>query len=148
MHMVFAIVVPREAVQCGHCECEFQSQIAWVQISASPIPNWETSGNSADHSAAQYIHLKKREQGLSNGTVAGIRLQMEGQQDYYLFPWWLSGKGSACNAGDPGSNPGLGRSSGKGNGNPLQYSCLENPHGHPQGCKESQKYTKITTQYM
>jgi len=31
-----------------------------------------------------------------------------------------------CNAGDPGSIPGLGRSPGKGNGNPLQYSCLEN----------------------
>jgi len=36
------------------------------------------------------------------------------------------GKASACNAGDPGSIPGLGRSPGEGNGNPLQYSCLEN----------------------
>ena len=35
-------------------------------------------------------------------------------------------KESACNAGDPGSVPGLGRSSGEGNGSPLQYSCLEN----------------------
>ena len=34
---------------------------------------------------------------------------------------------SACNAGDPGSIPGLGRSPGEGNGNPVQYSCLENP---------------------
>ena len=34
---------------------------------------------------------------------------------------------SAWNAGDPGSIPGLGRSRGEGNGNPLQYSCLENP---------------------
>ena len=34
------------------------------------------------------------------------------------------GKESACNAGDPGSIPGSGRSSGEGNGNPLQYSCL------------------------
>ena len=33
---------------------------------------------------------------------------------------------SACNAGDPGSIPGSGRSPGEGNGNPLQYSCLEN----------------------
>ena len=33
---------------------------------------------------------------------------------------------SACNAGDLGSNPGLERSPGEGNGNPLQYSCLEN----------------------
>ena len=37
------------------------------------------------------------------------------------------GKESACNAGDVGSIPGLGRSPGEGNGNPLQYSCLENP---------------------
>ena len=35
-------------------------------------------------------------------------------------------KASACNAGDLGSIPGLGRSTGEGNGNPLQYSCLEN----------------------
>ena len=37
------------------------------------------------------------------------------------------GKASAYNAGDPGSIPGSGRSSGEGNGNPLQYSWLENP---------------------
>ena len=36
-------------------------------------------------------------------------------------------KVSAYNAGHPGSIPGLGRSPGEGNGNPLQYSCLENP---------------------
>ena len=34
--------------------------------------------------------------------------------------------GFACNAGEPGSIPGLGKSPGEGNGNPLQYSCLEN----------------------
>ena len=37
------------------------------------------------------------------------------------------GKESACNAGDPGLIPRLGRSPGEGNGNPLQYSCLETP---------------------
>ena len=37
------------------------------------------------------------------------------------------GKESACNAGDLGSVPGLGTSPGEGNGNPLQYPCLENP---------------------
>ena len=42
------------------------------------------------------------------------------------FPGVSDGKASAYNAGDPGSIPGLGRSSGEGNGNPLQYSCLEN----------------------
>ena len=53
----------------------------------------------------------------------------------YLFspqglPWWLRGKesaGSAGAAGDLGSIPESGRSPGKGNGNPLQHSCLENP---------------------
>ena len=43
------------------------------------------------------------------------------------FPGGLDGKASAYNAGDPGSIPGLGRSPGEGNGNPFQYSCLENP---------------------
>ena len=42
------------------------------------------------------------------------------------FPGGSDGKVSAYNARDPGSIPGLGRSSGEGNGNPLQYSCLEN----------------------
>ena len=42
------------------------------------------------------------------------------------LPWWLSIE-STYNAGDMGSIPGLGRSPGKGNGNPLQYSCLGNP---------------------
>ena len=43
------------------------------------------------------------------------------------FPSGSDGKESACNVGDPGSISGLGRSPGEGNGNPLQYSCLENP---------------------
>ena len=43
------------------------------------------------------------------------------------LPGGSDGKASACNAGDPGSIPGLGRSPGEGNGNPLQYPCLENP---------------------
>jgi len=42
------------------------------------------------------------------------------------FPRGSNGKESACNAGDYGSVPGWGRSHGKGNGYPLQYSCLEN----------------------
>ena len=57
-----------------------------------------------------------------------------------------AGKESACNAGDLGLIPGLGRSPGGGHGNPLQYSCLENPHGQrtlagysPWGHKVSDK---------
>ena len=43
------------------------------------------------------------------------------------FPGGSEDKASACNAGDPGSIPALGRSPGEGNDKPLQYSCLENP---------------------
>ena len=43
------------------------------------------------------------------------------------LPYSSDGKESACNAGDPGAIPGLWRSFGEGNGNPLQYSGLENP---------------------
>ena len=43
------------------------------------------------------------------------------------FPGDSEGNETACDAGDPSSIPGLGRFPGKWNGNPLQYSCLENP---------------------
>ena len=63
---------------------------------------------------------------------------------YMSFPGGSDGKASTYNEGDPGSIPRLGRSSGKENSNPLQYSCLENPMdrevlvGYNQwGCEES-----------
>ena len=46
---------------------------------------------------------------------------------YSAFPGGSDGKASVYNVGDLGSIPGLGRFPGEGNGNPLQYSCLENP---------------------
>ena len=46
---------------------------------------------------------------------------------FVCFPGGSDGKESAYIAGDLGSIPGLGRSPGEGNANPLQYSCLENP---------------------
>ena len=62
------------------------------------------------------------------------------------------GKESTCNLGDLGSIPGLGRSPGGGHGNPLQYSCLENPHGQrslagysPWGHKESDTTERLNT---
>ena len=48
---------------------------------------------------------------------------------HWDFPGGSDGKASVYNAGDLGSIPGSGRFPGEGNGNPLQYSCLENPHG-------------------
>ena len=52
-----------------------------------------------------------------------------GMYRFMGFPGGSDGKVSACNAGGLGSIPELGRSPGEGHGNPLQYSCLENPHG-------------------
>ena len=70
----------------------------------------------------------------------------------YGRPWWLSGKESAGKAGDEGSIPGSGRSPGGGHGNPLQYSCLENPHGQrslagysTRGRKESDMTERLTS---
>ena len=56
---------------------------------------------------------------------------------FFGFPCGSAGKESACNAGDLGLIPGLGRSPGEGKGNPLQYSGLENSMDSPWGRKES-----------
>ena len=68
------------------------------------------------------------------------------------FPGGSDGKESACNAGDLGLITGLGTSPGGGHGNPLQYSCLENPHGQRSlaGCspwdhKESDTTERLST---
>ena len=52
-------------------------------------------------------------------------------------PSGSDGKASVYDAGDPGSIPGLGRSLGEGNGNPLQYYCLENPMEEEPGRLQS-----------
>ena len=52
---------------------------------------------------------------------------LPGKPSLEAFLGGLDGKESACNAGDPGSIPGWDRFPGEGNGNPLQYPCLENP---------------------
>ena len=69
-----------------------------------------------------------------------------------VFPGGSDGKESACIVGSLGLIPGLGRSLGGGRGNPLQYSCLENPHGErslaysPWGRKESDTAERLSTQ--
>ena len=55
-----------------------------------------------------------------------IKIKLKNTRSLFLFS---DSKESTCNAGDWVSIPGLGRSPGGGHGNPLQYSCLENPHG-------------------
>ena len=62
------------------------------------------------------------------------------------LPCSSNSKESACNAGDPGSIPGLERSSGEVNGNPLQYSCLENHMDREAWWATVRGVTKIWTQ--
>ena len=71
------------------------------------------------------------------------------------FPGGSVGKEYACNARELGLIPGLGRSPGRGHGNPLQPSCLENPHGQRSlaGCslwghKESKTTERLNTQHI
>ena len=59
-------------------------------------------------------------------SIEGNRAEVEKAFLMDFFPGGSDAKESACNAGDPGSIPGLGRSPGEGNGNPLPYSCLTN----------------------
>ena len=68
------------------------------------------------------------------------------------FPGGSDSKESFYNVGDLGPSPGLGRSPGGGHSNPLQYSCLENPHGQRSlvgysswGCKESDMTEWLST---
>ena len=77
---------------------------------------------------------------------------LEASRPRARLPWWPSGKESACNAGDADSISGLGRSLGEGNGNSLQYSCLENPHGQrglagysPWDHKDSDRTERLST---
>ena len=59
------------------------------------------------------------------------------------FPGGSDGKVSACNVGDLGSIPGLGRSPGEGNGNPLKYSCLENSWTEEPGRLQSMGLQRV-----
>ena len=61
------------------------------------------------------------------------------------FPGGSDGKASAYNVGDLGSIPGSGRFPGEGNGNPLQYSCLENPMDGGAWCATVHGVTKSRT---
>ena len=84
----------------GHKEWDMTEQLNWTELNWSDIREDDS--------------VIKRTRILINATSLD-------------FPGGSEGKVSAYNAGDMGSIPGTGRSPGEGNGNPLQYSCLENP---------------------
>ena len=73
------------------------------------------------------IHKQHREMFTVRGKWKLRLRELQFPVFHYEFPGGSDGKVSAYNVGDVGSIPGLGRSPGEGNGNPLLYSCLENP---------------------
>ena len=106
-------------------------------------------------------HWSGRNMAVSGGHPLLVSLK-KGKNATYLelmfprrkmgFPSGSDGKESACNMGDLGSIPGLGRSPGEGHGNPLQYSCLKNSHGQrslagcsPWGHKELDMTEQLST---
>ena len=97
-----------------------------------------------------FVHCSTRNDKM--GTVAYQNLIRTLLLTFMDFPFGSDSKESTCNAGDPDSIPGLGRSPGGGHDNPLQYSCLENPQGQrslagcgPCGCKKSDTSEGIST---
>ena len=98
-----------------------------------------TSGHQPLHGAPAWFQTWCIGTSDAFGTKEIVLLSRKFSQGYsqthvwlrvFSFAWFPGGsevKASACNAGDLGSIPGLGRSRGEGNGNPLQYSCLETP---------------------
>ena len=91
---------------------------------------WFFQGNTADK-VAKLISGRSRTVYLFANVLLKLFYFTEGDfndsHSKKFIPGGSDGKATVCKAGDPGSIPGLGRSPGGGNGNPRQYSCLENP---------------------
>ena len=100
-----------------------------------PFTYFESENHSvmSDSSRPHGIHSPWNSPGQNTGVgslslLQGIFLTQELNWGLlHCFPGGSEGKTSSCNAGDPGSIPGSGTSPGGGHGNPLKYSCLENP---------------------
>ena len=84
--------------------------------------------NTASHEELQVLYKQ-----LNHIDITGVQISLQHTESMgrtmllLIFAGGSNGKVSAYNAVDPGSIPRSGRSPGEGNGNPLQYSCLENP---------------------
>ena len=94
------------------------------------ILEWVAISFSIDRKGQNYIHTHKKISWKSNRTLyfplqeAQVQ-SLTGERRYHKV-WGVAEKESVSNERDPGSTPGSGRFSWEGNGNPLQYSCLEN----------------------
>ena len=109
------------------------------------LVTWGKVTSSLCASVSHYTHTSRETTEPCRSVLYTKEAQSSG------FPGGSNHRESACSAGDPGSIPESGRSPGEGNGNPLQYSCLENPHGQrsladysPWGRKESDTTERLT----
>ena len=104
----------------------------------------------ASFSSPRHDSWAERGRAVGLGGLSSTSLAVNGGVS--VLPWWLRRlKNLPCNARNPGSIPESGRSPGEGNGNPLQYSCLENPYGQrslpgysPWRRKESDMTERLT----
>ena len=113
------------------------------------------NSNTGQWNSSQQSSNKKKERKkwrLLKGLVRWHQADKHLHYGTLGLPGGSDGKESACSVGDLGSIPGLWRSPGGGHGNPLQYSCLESPHGQrslvgysPRGCKELDTTGQIST---
>ena len=87
-----------------------------------PVPKKGITNECANHPTVSLISHDRK----VVLKILHAKLQCYANQEFPGFPGGSEDKASDCNAGDLGSIPGLGRSPGEGNGNPLQYSGLEN----------------------
>ena len=120
-HVIVYIIIYYNNVE-WYCLCQGPD----LRNSVGSVPDHQIKANISIMQVTDYyyfgfpVHIKVR----FNLYCGRLSVQY-----HYVFgfPGGSEVKASACNAGDLGSIPGSGRSPGEGNGNPLQYSCLENP---------------------
>ena len=145
-----SITVPRYGISENPEEsllfnCEYLWELPFVKFFFYWFSEWNIFGFKCKNVYTQrWMVLAKKSSHLFTRTLT-IFLFL------FRLPWWLS-KESACNAGDLGLIPELGRYPGGGHGNPLQYPCLENPQGQrnlagysPWGRKESDTTERLST---
>ena len=104
-------------------------------MASSPKTSWQMDGEKVE-TVTVFILL-------------GYKITADGDCSHEIkrcLPGGLDGKESACNAGGPASIPELGRFPGEGNGNPLQYSCLETPMDREAWRATVHGFTKSQTQ--